>query len=103
MNEKYPLAKLIAEKLEQYVYRDNLTEQNPSIPTLTSPSPLISQCQHAILSLLARGFTYKQVAKDLGISPRTVESHMEKLRKKFNAKTTQQLMTIVGDKRIKVK
>lgn len=55
----------------------------------------ISITQISILTALRQGMTCKQIAVQLDMSPRTVESHLEKLRKKFNAKTTIHLMTMI--------
>jgi DNA-binding NarL/FixJ family response regulator len=43
-----------------------------------APLPL-SERQRAVLSLVARGFTAHQVARHLGISPKTVEQHKAKI------------------------
>lgn len=46
-----------------------------------------------ILRFLARGFSMKQVALRLGVSPRTVESHITKLYRKLGARTRVQALS----------
>jgi DNA-binding CsgD family transcriptional regulator len=50
------------------------------VPTLrpSRPSPLSTQ-QTRVLSLVARGLTAKEVARQLGISPKTVEQHKARI------------------------
>jgi DNA-binding NarL/FixJ family response regulator len=43
--------------------------------------------ERQILQLLAEGFTMRQVARRLGISPRTVETHVAKLYRKLDVRT----------------
>lgn len=52
----------------------------------------VSPRQRSILRLLIEGHVAKEIALTLGISQRTVESHLEKLRKRFSAKTTVELV-----------
>lgn len=54
----------------------------------------LSDRQSTILQLVAKGHMYKEIAVQLSISPRTVESHVENMRKKFKAKTTAELVAI---------
>jgi DNA-binding NarL/FixJ family response regulator len=50
------------------------------VPTLqpSRPSPLSTQ-QTRVLSLVARGLTAKEVGRQLGISPKTVEQHKTRI------------------------
>ncbi len=50
--------------------------------------------QKAVLDLVISGFEYKEIAAQIGISARTVESHMEQMRLKANARTTAQLVAM---------
>ncbi len=56
---------------------------------------VFSQRQRAILGLVISGFGYKEIAAQFRISVRTVESHMEQMRFKVNARTTAQLIAMV--------
>ena len=46
----------------------------------------LSKKQHAVLTLIACGFTDKEVASKLKISIRTVQTHMSSIMLKLNAK-----------------
>ena len=43
--------------------------------------------EHEILELISRGLTMQQIATRLGISPRTVETHVSKLYRKLAVRT----------------
>lgn len=49
--------------------------------------------EHEILVLLARGHTVRQIATRLGISPRTVETHVAKLYRKLEVRTRVQAVS----------
>ena len=46
----------------------------------------LSHREHAVLTLIARGFTDRETAQRLKISPRTVEKHVASIILKLNAK-----------------
>ena len=49
-----------------------------------TPRPLLSARESAILSHLAKGHSSKQMAMELGVSARTVETHRQNIRRKLN-------------------
>jgi DNA-binding NarL/FixJ family response regulator len=49
-----------------------------------TPKPLLSPREAAILSQLAKGHSSKQMALELGVSARTVETHRQNIRRKLN-------------------
>ncbi len=49
-----------------------------------TPRPLLSPRESAILSHLAKGHSSKQMAMELGVSARTVETHRQNIRRKLN-------------------
>lgn len=49
--------------------------------------------EHEILMLISRGLTMRQMASRLGISPRTVETHMAKLYRKLDVRTRVQAVS----------
>ncbi len=51
----------------------------------TKAEALVTEREREVLQLLARGLTMQQVARRLGISPRTVESHVTKIYRKLDA------------------
>ncbi len=54
----------------------------------------LSKREYAVLILLSQGFTDKEIAKKLVISPRTVESHIIHAKQKMNIKTRAELIVI---------
>lgn len=100
LGDALALASLMADKLTNI-------ERPLSVPTLdTLAAPHgrvingrkfkpISTTQKSILAALQNGMSCKQIAVQLDMSPRTVESHLEKLRKKFGAKTTIHLIAML--------
>jgi DNA-binding NarL/FixJ family response regulator len=56
-------------------------------------APSITDREHAVLELLAEGFTARQIGRRLGISPRTVETHVAKLYRKLTVRTRLQAIT----------
>ncbi|GGM88889.1 response regulator transcription factor [Streptomyces fuscichromogenes] len=56
-----------------------------------STQPLITPREKQVLSLLAEGLTYGSIARRLGISPRTVDTHLRRLRAKTGAANRMQL------------
>jgi DNA-binding NarL/FixJ family response regulator len=49
-----------------------------------TPRPLLSARESAILSHLAKGHSSKQMALELGVSARTIETHRQNIRRKLN-------------------
>ena len=50
------------------------------------------------VKLLLKGQTVKEIAKELGYSPRTIEDRIETLKKKFNAKNKVNLIVKLTEK-----
>jgi len=46
--------------------------------------PNLTGREKQVLNLIRKGFLYKQVALELGITTKTVEFHMSKILRKFN-------------------
>jgi DNA-binding CsgD family transcriptional regulator len=60
----------------------------------TSVLSVLGKREYAVLILLSQGFTDKEIAKKLMISPRTVESHIIHAKQKMNVKTRAELIVI---------
>ena len=59
-----------------------------------SPDPELDQLtprEREVLRLIARGYTYKEIARDLFISVKTVESHVSSVLRKLQLSTRHQL------------
>ncbi|MBA2653004.1 MAG: response regulator transcription factor [Tatlockia sp.] len=60
----------------------------------TSVLSALSKREYAVLILLSQGFTDKEIAKKLLISPRTVETHIIHAKHKMNVRTRAELIVI---------
>jgi DNA-binding CsgD family transcriptional regulator len=65
---------------------EDISERRPVIPALTGREREIAQ-------LLLDGKTSKQMACELGISHRTIESYRTRLMRKLNAKTPTEVVS----------
>jgi DNA-binding NarL/FixJ family response regulator len=54
---------------------------------------LLTPREHEVLMLIGRGLTMRQMANRLGISPRTVETHMAKVYRKLDVRTRVQAVS----------
>lgn len=75
--------------------------QAVSDPAETAPEPAqapddahVTPREREILDLISRGHSTKEIARLLGISPKTVEFHRANLLKKFGARTSSQLVAV---------
>lgn len=57
--------------------------------------------EHQVLELLRSGSSNKEIARDLGISPRTVEIHRMKVLHRIGAKNSVHAATIVLEARVR--
>jgi len=53
-----------------------------------------------VLRLIARGYAYKQVAIELGISPKTVETHVSSVLRKLQLSSRYQLSNWASERRL---
>ncbi len=79
----------ISEILVNSTYR----RQNQSIPFLTTK-------EKEIIRLLMEGYSSKQIAGKLAVSPRTIHSHRANILGKFNLHNTTQLITRIAEQKI---
>ena len=64
------------------------------------PSPGLTPRERDCLSCAARGMTYREIAKVLDISPRTVEQHLASARSKLGAHSTAHAIAVAARRRI---
>ena len=57
-----------------------------------TPRPLLSARECEILACLAKGYASKQVAKELGVSTRTVETHRQNIKRRLNLESQGELI-----------
>jgi DNA-binding NarL/FixJ family response regulator len=70
---------------------------------LTGLDPELDQLsprEREVLRLIARGYTYKEVARDLTISTKTVESHVSSVLRKLQLSTRHELARWASDRRL---
>jgi DNA-binding NarL/FixJ family response regulator len=56
--------------------------------------------EREVLRLIARGYAYKEVARDLGISTKTVETHVSSVLRKLQLSSRHQLARWASDRRL---
>jgi DNA-binding NarL/FixJ family response regulator len=66
----------------------------------TRSIPLLTNKEKEVIRLLMEGFSSKQIAARLDVSPRTVHSHRANILGKFNLKNTTQLITKIAEQKI---
>lgn len=66
------------------------------IEQAASPSTALSPREREVMAQLATGSTAKEIARALGLSPRTVEMHRARLLRKLGVRTTAQLLATFG-------
>lgn len=87
--EKFALLTLCAWRLQACM----LTAD--TAPSVTPQALPLTPRQRHIGTLLVAGFSYKKIAASLGITPRTVESHIENMRKSLRVRTTLELVVLL--------
>jgi DNA-binding NarL/FixJ family response regulator len=72
----------------------------------TAPDPVdaeldqLSQREREVMRLIARGYTYKEVARELALGVRTVETHMSSVLRKLQLSNRHELTRWAHDRRI---
>jgi DNA-binding NarL/FixJ family response regulator len=69
-------------------------------PALDPELDQLSPREREVLRLIARGYTYKEVARDLNISAKTVESHVSSVLRKLQLSTRHELTRWANDRRL---
>jgi DNA-binding NarL/FixJ family response regulator len=69
-------------------------------PSLDPELDQLSPREREVLRLIARGYTYKEVARDLTISAKTVESHVSSVLRKLQLSTRHELAKWATDRRL---
>jgi DNA-binding NarL/FixJ family response regulator len=78
-----------------------------AMPDSPTPAPSfdpeldqLSPREREVLRLIARGYTYKEVARELSISVKTVESHVSAVLRKLQLSTRHQLTRWAAERRL---
>jgi DNA-binding NarL/FixJ family response regulator len=75
----------------------------PAGAALPPPDPELDQLtprEREVLRLIARGYTYKEIAGELFISIKTVETHVSSVLRKLQLSTRHQLTRWATDRRL---
>ncbi|WP_274705665.1 PhnD/SsuA/transferrin family substrate-binding protein [Salipiger pentaromativorans] len=57
----------------------------------------LTRRERQILQLVSRGLSSKEIAAELGVSPKTVEFHRSNLLRKFDVRSAAQLVSVAGE------
>ena len=68
----------------------------PELPSPDEPPPSLTRREREVADLLARGLTNRLIAKELFISERTVDHHVERILKKLNIHSREQVASRLG-------
>lgn len=58
----------------------------------------ISAREYEVITRLAKGFSYKQIASELSLSSRTVESHIDNIKRKLRCQSKRQLVMLLHER-----
>ncbi|MGH9109335.1 MAG: response regulator [Acidimicrobiales bacterium] len=71
-----------------------------TVPLVDPELDQLSTREREVLRHIARGYTYREVARDLGISVKTVESHVSAVLRKLQLSTRHQLTYWAAERRL---
>jgi DNA-binding NarL/FixJ family response regulator len=72
----------------------------PSVPSVDPEIDLLTPREREVLRLLARGYAYKEIASELFISIKTVETHASNVLRKLQLSNRHQLTRWAADRRM---
>lgn len=78
---------------------DAFSADAPS-PNLDPDLDLLTEREHEVLQLIARGYTYKEVAARLHLSVKTIESHVSAVLRKLQLSNRHQLTAWAHERRL---
>ena len=79
---------------------DAFAQVGAPAPGLDPELDQLSPREREVLRLIARGYTYKEVGRDLSISAKTVESHVSSVLRKLQLSTRHELTRWATDRRL---
>jgi two-component system response regulator FixJ len=85
----------VADAIDSWLSLRQREEWNPSFSTSFQGYQQLTRREREVLSQIAAAASNKETAKNLGISPRTVEIHRGRIMQKLGAKNSVDLMRIV--------
>ncbi len=72
----------------------------PGLPSFDPELDQVTPREREVLRLIARGYTYKEIARELFISVKTVESHVSSVLRKLQLSTRHQLTRWAAERRL---
>jgi len=73
---------------------------SPDVPVVDPDLDRLSQREREVLRLIARGYAYKEVARELFISVKTVETHVSAVLRKLQLSNRHELTVWATDRRL---
>ena len=73
---------------------------SPDVPVVDEELDRLSPREREVMRLIARGYTYKEVAKELFLSVRTVETHVSNVLRKLQLSNRNELARWASDRRL---
>ena len=70
------------------------------VPAIASDLDRLSPCEREVMRLIARGYAYKEVAKELFISVKTVETHVSHVLRKLQLSSRHELTRWAHERRL---
>lgn len=71
----------------------NYQVNNTIIPSVTSENETLSERESLCVFHLCKGYTMKEIAKILGLSPKTIETYIDRAKQKFKCKNKAELIS----------
>ena len=69
--------------------------QHPAAPHVCAPDPALTAQQSTILTLVAQGKLYKEVAAELNLSEKTIKYHMGQILDRLHLETRDQAIAYI--------
>jgi DNA-binding NarL/FixJ family response regulator len=87
-------------RLAGFVLDAFATSAGPQQPPLDPELDQLTTREREVLRLIARGYTYKEIARELFISVKTVETHVSSVLRKLQLSTRHQLARWASERRL---
>lgn len=103
--ERHELIEAIAQVQLGKIYlckgaNEKILEQYRNVEVATQQAPVLTRREKEVLQLLNEGLTGPQIAKQLFLSPLTVETHRKNLMQKFNVNNAQMLLKLARQQKL---
>lgn len=73
---------------------ENILRHHAKKSTAPKPQELLSDREYEVFQYMGRGFLRKQIAEVMFVSPKTIDSHLERIKVKLNVKQTNHLIRL---------